>query len=205
MSTPEEFWKGDGGVDYTHRNAVKPKLTIACNTAFFARALARSWGLERVIELGAGDGKNMAALRWLLPEAQLMAVEVNELAASQIVDADYVFRTSIQKFDPPREEVPELAFTKGVLIHIPDSDLYAVYEKLYRCSRRYILIAEYYSPRREEIIYRGQPGLLWKGPYAEEMMMRYTDLELVDYGFVGKLDRWPQDDLTWYLMEKRAT
>jgi pseudaminic acid biosynthesis-associated methylase len=199
----EEFWRGEGGKAYTDRNAVGERLTVANNIAFFARALRRAPGLQRVIELGAGAGMNMTALRALLPQAELMAVEVNEYAAHKITEADYIFRSSIQNFQPPVESVPDLAFTKGVLIHIPDADLYAVYEKLFESSRRYILVAEYHSPRREEIMYRGQPGLLWKGPYAEEMMVKYQELELVDYGFVSKLDRWPQDDLHWFLLSKR--
>jgi len=207
-SAAEKFWRGDGGKEYTDRNL--GKHLVASNTAFFARALARTDHMIRILEFGAGAGLNMTALRYLLPEAQLMAVEVNEHAASQIVDADFIFRSSVQNFQVPQENQPDLVFTKGLLIHIPDSDLAQVYDKLYYSTRRYILVAEYHSPQREEILYRGRPGLLWKGPYAEELMDRVNNrvgylrgsLRLIDYGFVGKLDRWPQDDVTWWLFSK---
>jgi spore coat polysaccharide biosynthesis protein SpsF len=39
---------------------------------------------------------------------------------------------------------------------------------------------------------------------AGEMMERYPDLALVDYGFLYHKDPvFPQDDITWFLMEKR--
>ena len=42
-------------------------------------------------------------------------------------------------------------------------------------------------------------------PIAElgEMLDRYSDLHLVDYGFVWRRDVFAQDDLTWFLLEKR--
>ncbi|MBT4888396.1 MAG: pseudaminic acid biosynthesis-associated methylase, partial [Rhodospirillales bacterium] len=38
-----------------------------------------------------------------------------------------------------------------------------------------------------------------------EIMQRYSDLQLVDYGFVYHGDKFLQDDVTWFLMEKRGT
>jgi len=197
-SAAEAFWRGEGGRDYTDRNVGRK----ADNVAFFVRALQRAWGLARILELGAGSGENLAALRVLLPHTALMAVEINEYAASKITEADYVFRSSIQKFDPPVETPPQLVFTKGVLIHIPPDELAAVYDKLYACSERYILLAEYYNPTPMEVRYHGHFQLLWKRDFAGELMELHTDLDLLDYGFVGHLDRWPQDDVTWHLLSK---
>jgi spore coat polysaccharide biosynthesis protein SpsF len=37
------------------------------------------------------------------------------------------------------------------------------------------------------------------------MMTQYPSLELLDYGFVYRRDRaFPQDDITWFLMQKQA-
>ena len=39
--------------------------------------------------------------------------------------------------------------------------------------------------------------------FAGEMLDRFRDLRLVDYGFVYHRDvNFPQDDITWFLMEK---
>jgi hypothetical protein len=44
---------------------------------------------------------------------------------------------------------------------------------------------------------------LFKRDFAGEMLERYPDLELIDYGFVYKRDNnFPQDDITWFLLKK---
>ena len=79
------------------------------------------------------------------------------------------------------------------------------YERLYEASNRYILVAEYYNPSVVEISYRGHSGRLWKRDFAGEMMDKYPDLKLVDYGFIYHRDlAFPADDVTWFLMEKRG-
>jgi spore coat polysaccharide biosynthesis protein SpsF len=45
---------------------------------------------------------------------------------------------------------------------------------------------------------------LFKRDFAGEMMDRYPDLKLLDYGFVYHRDpAFPDDDITWFLMEKK--
>lgn len=199
MTTEQErLWKGQFGDDYNLRNVGK----VEANIAFFAKALARTSNIRRIIELGAGIGQNIIALHRLLPNADLMGVEINEEAALQI-QVGYVFRASIFDFEPPAQTPVDLAFTKGLLIHIHPDDIERAYDKLYACSSRYVLIAEYFSPNSEEIMYRGNMNALWKRDFAGEMMQQYPDLHLLDYGFQSRLDpNWPQDDLNWFLMEK---
>jgi pseudaminic acid biosynthesis-associated methylase len=97
----------------------------------------------------------------------------------------------------------DLALIKGVLIHISPDQLAGVYEKLYQVSRRYILIAEYYNPTPVTVSYRGHNEKLFKRDFAGEMLDRYPDLELVDYGFVYHRDPlFPQDDMTWFLLRR---
>ena len=92
--------------------------------------------------------------------------------------------------------------TKGVLIHIPPKDLPIAYRVLYGQSKRWILIAEYYSPTPVEVPYRGHAGRLWKRDFAGEMLKQYPDLRIEDYGFTYHLDERPQDDITWFLLRK---
>lgn len=50
--------------------------------------------------------------------------------------------------------------------------------------------------------YRGHARRLFKRDFAGEMIDRYG-LSLVDYGFVYHRDAVsPQDDVTWFLMER---
>ena len=203
FSTPqEEFWAGAFGTEYASRNA--DATLLASNIAFFARILGRSPGIDSVIEFGANIGMNMRALRSLRPNASLAGVELNADAAAELGkipgviahhDSLLEFRTA-DRFD--------LTFTKGVLIHINPDLLPKAYETLYTHSRRYIIVAEYYNPTPVAIPYRGHADRLFKRDFAGEMLEKYPDLQLVDYGFAYKRDQvHPQDDITWFLLEKR--
>ena len=90
-----------------------------------------------------------------------------------------------------------------MLIHINPELLSAVYQKLYAASTDYILIAEYYNPSPVSINYRGHKDRLFKRDFAGEMLEKFPDLQLVDYGFSYRKDpTFPQDDITWFLLKK---
>jgi len=73
----------------------------------------------------------------------------------------------------------------------------------HRACNRYICLAEYYNPTPMEVPYRGHSGRLYKRDFAGEMLERFPDLSLVDYGFVYHRDpNFPLDDITWFLLEK---
>ena len=198
----EAFWRGEFGNEYTDRN--EGAHWIASNAAFFAKVLSRTQDVGTILELGSNSGLNLAALTGLLPAASLSAVEINEKAAAQLTrnlpNVDLRV-TSILEFEP--EKSWDLVFTKGVLIHINPDRLADVYELMYRAASRYILLSEYYSPNLTEIVYRGHSGKLFKRDFAGEMLDAFSDLSLVDYGFVYHRDpNFPQDDMTWFLMAR---
>ena len=92
---------------------------------------------------------------------------------------------------------------KGVLIHINPDEILKVYRKLVESTNKYLLIAEYYSRKPEALMYRGFKDKLFKRDFAGEILDQYPDLNLVDYGFVYHKDpKFPQDDITWFLLEK---
>lgn len=198
----EQFWAGQFGNEYVDRNAAEQLLVS--NTALFAEILRRTESISSVIEFGANIGMNLHALRRLLPETQFHAVEINAKAADQLRRAEFVnvIEDSILTFEPPAP--CELAFIKGVLIHIDPARLNDVYDRLYAASSKYVCVVEYYNPTPVELNYRGHEGKLFKRDFAGEILDRFSDLKLVDYGFVYRRDRFPQDDLTWFLMEKRS-
>ena len=89
-----------------------------------------------------------------------------------------------------------------MLIHINPKYLRNVYENLVNITNRYILIAEYYNPEPIKIRYRGHDNKLFKRDFAGDLIENYG-LKLVDYGFLYKRDNLaPQDDITWFLLEK---
>ena len=78
-----------------------------------------------------------------------------------------------------------------------------VYKKLYQASSNFILVCEYYNPSPTTIVYRGHTDRLFKRDFAGEMMAKYPDLKLIDYGFAYHKDiASPQDDITWFLLKK---
>lgn len=201
----EAFWSGQFGDEYTDRN--RGSDWVASNTAFFAQVIGKTVDLKSVIELGANIGLNLMAIERLLPEADLAAVEINQKAVGELtanLPRATVFSETLLDFKP--ERTWDLAFTKGVLIHINPDMLPVVYSLLYRCSARYILLSEYYNPTPVEVAYRGHSKRLFKRDFAGEMLDRFPDLFLLDYGFVYHRDNnFPQDDMTWFLLEKRLS
>ena len=197
----EAFWAGEFGDAYIGRNQ-QPAL-VAANIALFGQVLARCGKISSVIELGANIGLNLVALRSLLPQARLRAVEINGRAVEQLrrLDGVEVVQGSLLQYEP--RGPADLAFTKTVLIHVAPEDLPRAYDVLYRSARRYVLVAEYYNPVPAEVVYRGHTGRLFKRDFAGDLLGRYADLRLVDYGFVYRRDAFPQDDISWFLLEKR--
>ncbi|MBV6823726.1 pseudaminic acid biosynthesis-associated methylase [Pseudomonas sp. PD9R] len=202
LSEQERFWRGDFGDQYVARNQGLP--LIAANLALFAKALARTGRIESLLELGTNTGNNLQALHQLLPDCVLQGVEINASAQAQAQALEIADVWHGSLFDYPRERTYQLTLSKGVLIHLDPQLLPAAYAQLYELSRRYILICEYYNPVPVEVLYRGNGGKLFKRDFAGEMLDRYSDLQLLDYGFSYHRDpQFPTDDINWFLLEKR--
>ncbi|HEX8593319.1 MAG TPA: pseudaminic acid biosynthesis-associated methylase [Pseudomonas sp.] len=203
LTEQEQFWSGSFGNDYADR--CQGDALIAANIALFSKALARTQRLKSALELGTNIGNNLTALRSLLPGCALHGVEINEKAhaVAQGLGIADVWQGSL--FDYAAQQPFELTLVKGVLIHLAPELLPTAYAQLYDLSSRYILIAEYYNPSPVEVSYRGNAGKLFKRDFAGEMLDRYDDLQLLDYGFTYHRDpQFPADDVTWFLLEKRG-
>ena len=203
----EKFWKGEFGTEYSDRNV--GANILASNISLFADIFKRLPKLNSVIEFGANIGLNLKALDLLHPGQEQAAVEINEVAAKKIHDAlpnAKVFNLAISDFEPGMlSDGPyDLALIKGVLIHINPDQLKMVYEKLYKSSKKFILVCEYYNPIPDSVSYRGHADRLFRRDFAGEMLDTYADLKLANYGFAYHRDpSFPQDDLTWFLLEHK--
>lgn len=202
-ATPQEaFWAGEFGTEYIGRN--DSAQILASNLSLLSKALKQAGRISSCLEFGANIGMNLKALQLLYPGIQLKAVEINPDAAkilANLIGKNNVFEGSI--FECPVPDKVDISLIKGVLIHIHPDMLPIVYEKLYRASNRFILVGEYYNPSPVAISYRGHADRLFKRDFAGEILEKYPDLKLVDYGFVYHRDPvFPDDDITWFLMEK---
>ena len=196
----ETFWAEEFGKDYIDRNN---SLELhASNLEFFSKVIrSMSVNPTSILELGANIGMNIKALNALLPGSKFRAVEINANACQELKKLDCeVFEKSILDFRPSFKS--DLVFTKGVLIHINPQELENVYKLMYESSSRYLLVAEYYNPSPIAISYRGLADRLFKRDFAGEMLNLFSDLKLVDYGFLYHRGQFAQDDITWFLMEK---
>lgn len=197
----ESFWAGDFGDQYTTRN--NSAEVVAGNISLFQKALDKKVRPASVIEFGANRGMNILALKNLLPNASFAALEINESAVKELKEIEGVnaIQTSILDYAPTQKY--EMSLIKGVLIHINPDELQSVYQKLYESSSKYIMVAEYYNPSPMAIPYRGHEDRLFKRDFAGEILDKYADLRLVDYGFCYHRDvTFPLDDITWFLLEK---
>ncbi len=201
----EKFWAGEFGTEYIERN--QGEQLLAANLDFFAKALRQARHPASCIEFGANIGMNLRALKLLFPQQDQHAIEINQDAAAQLatcVPAAQVYHQSILDFTPARQW--ELVLIKGVLIHLNPERLPQVYDKLVASASRYLLVAEYYNPTPVAIPYRGHSDRLFKRDFAGEIMDRHPQMRLLDYGFAYRRDpNFPQDDISWFLLEKQAS
>ena len=200
----ETFWAGSFGTEYINRN--QGANLLASNLALFNQALRSAHKPESCIEFGANIGMNLRALKLLYPSQQQFGIEINMDAASELrkhLPSENVFQTSILDFSP--QHAFDLVLIKGVLIHMNPEYLPQIYETLYQSTGRYLLVCEYYNPTPVQITYRGHSDRLFKRDFCGEVLDRYSDLRLVDYGFSYHRDHnFPQDDITWFIIEKQG-
>lgn len=198
----EEFWAGEFGNDYVERN--KSQELLSTKLALFSKILQSTEKIDSCLELGANIGLNLRAIGLLLPKIKMTAVEINKNAAEECRKNPQVTVYEQSILDFSSSEKWDMTFTAGVLIHLNPDELNKVYDILYNNSNRYILVSEYYNPSPVEVEYRGNSQKLFKRDFAGEIMNRFSDLKLIDYGFIYHRDNvFPGDDLTWFLMEKK--
>lgn len=201
----EQFWAGDFGNAYIDRN--KSEQYLASNLNLFSSIFHQQDKPKSLIEFGTNVGYNLIAIKQLFPEILLSGIELNDNAAKEVVKIlgeENLFHGSM--FDYEVKEKYDVSMINKVLIHINPDMLPKVYEKLHRSSKKYILICEYYNPTPVTVNYRGHNDRLFKRDFAGEMLDKYSDLDLVKYGFCYKRDKnFPQDDITWFLLEKKSS
>ena len=195
----EGLWAGDFGNEYTERNR-----SIGDGRQSFWHRILSQWAPGNVLEVGCNVGANLKWIASGLPGQQVYGVDINEEALQQL-------RMSLPLVNAlwsPARRLPfrdgwfDLVFTMGVLIHQPRAALPVVMAELVRCSRRFVLCAEYYSAELVEVPYRGQQGALFKQDYGRMYLDLFPELVLREQGFLSRAEGW--DDLTYWLFEITA-
>jgi pseudaminic acid biosynthesis-associated methylase len=202
ITEQELFWKGEFGDQYVDR--MRGDDFVASNIAMFSDVFRSVTDVSSIIEFGANIGLNLRAIHALLPSADLCGIEINSKAAQALREwgVANVIESSIYNID--NVDKADFSLIKGVMIHLNPDKLKGVYSALYKHSKKYICIAEYYNPVPVEIEYHGHNERMYKRDFAGEFMDMFPDVELVDYGVTYKRDPlYRHDDLNWYLLKKK--
>ena len=205
MNDVVDIWRGRFGDDYTARNVATPEYMQAC-VMMWTRILAAlsSDSPRSAVEIGCNIGINLHALR-KISDMELYGIEPNDRARQLAVESGALPPAKALNGHgaaiPLADGVADMAFTSGVLIHVDPKLLPAVADEMHRVSRKYIVLAEYFSVEPEERAYRGHSGLLFKRDFGGFFLDRFPDLTLVDYGFFWRRAT-GLDNLTWWALHK---
>jgi pseudaminic acid biosynthesis-associated methylase len=193
----EQLWAGDFGAAYIDRNRA-----LDDRRAVFWTNLVRDFGIRSVLEIGCGQGANLKPLAGLLDPHDVWGVDVNEdaLALARLHAPGVNVVASRARRLPFRDDLADLAFTVGVLIHQPETTLPNVMAEIVRCSARLVLWAEYHAEATEEIPYHGKSGALYRRDYGAIYRELFPELTVLREGFLSPEDG--IDRVTWQLLEK---
>ena len=206
MAKQLELWRSNFGWQYASRN--NNQITPEDQ-----RRLVRDWGRilthavtpipESALEVGCSIGRNLLALRNLIPRIHGIDpnTKVVQSAAEMLADSGVVVQEA-NAFDLPFDDQSfDLVFTSGTLIHIDPDDLSRATDEIMRVSNHYIVCIEYFSHTPEQIPYHGMEGYLFKRDFGRFYLERYPGLKVRDYGFLWQpLDS--SDNSNWWLFEK---
>jgi len=191
----EGIWSGDFGNEYVGRNPVNPALRQE-----FWRGVTTRFPARSILEVGCNLGANLRPLSAVTSGVSLAGIDINSTALAHLhasAPAVKLSRASARAL-PFGDRSFDLVFTCGVLIHQPPEVLPLAMAEIVRCSRRYVLCAEYYAPHETEVPYRGQTRALFKADfgaiYASRFALRIVDTErLIGPGW---------DDVMYWMLEK---
>ena len=193
----ERLWAGEFGVRYADRNAsLDPRRNV------FWHELIDRHGIRSVLEVGCGQGGNLAPLAGCLDPADVWGIDVNDVAIARArTNAPGVnIVRSRARLLPFRTGFVDLAFTMGVLIHQPAESLAEVIGEIVRCAGSFVLWGEYHAPQTEAIPYHGEAGALFRRDYGAIYHELHPELHVVDQGFLDRDAGF--DRVTWQLLAR---
>jgi pseudaminic acid biosynthesis-associated methylase len=193
----EGIWGGEFGNEYVARNPVNPSLRQD-----FWRDVTTRFPAHSLLEVGCNLGANLRPLSIVAPGLALHGIDINATALEALHRTEPSARLARAsgRALPFTTGAFDMVFTVGVLIHQPPEMLSDVVDEIVRCSRRYVLCAEYYSPETVEVPYRGQTRALFKGDFGGLYRDRFGMTIRQTTRLLGP--GW--DDVTCWILEKTS-
>lgn len=119
----ERFWER---IDDYHEHQSSEAQDEFSNmfSEWFATEVIAPLEPTRVLELGCGAGRNLKHIRRALPDVDVVGVEINPVAAERARAATRGDIVQRSLYEPLEDLGPvDVAFTAGVLMHVPHSEV----------------------------------------------------------------------------------
>ena len=196
MSKQAELWGSEFGNDYHARNPQKDRR------GFWQGVIGDySYRIKDVLEYGAGQGDNLAAIREIVkPDGLFLGLDVNMAACNAMSKRGLAAGHGDFKDFEVKPAFFDLVITRGFLIHLDGHPLRLAFKQIYESANKYICFAEYYSPKRRSISYHHYNDALWADDFAGKFMKLYPDVKIIKCGF--DYHGMGGEDITYFLMQK---
>lgn len=178
MDKYQEAWAGEFGKEYTERCDVDYKKRIPIFKLLLNGLVDE---ITDVLEVGCNKGHNLKSICHVIDhERCLHGIDTNKDAIKKNeFDKTNVIYGSAYEI-PWTDNVFDLVFTSGVLIHLPNDKLPKAMEEIYRVSSKYILSIEYFDDKERKIEYRD--GVYCSAKPFDRLWLDNFDLDLVELG-----------------------
>ena len=205
----EKFWSSKFGSEYLERNKFSNQEldqlyinNFGISRSWLNKEFVTSLKLKNILEVGCNIGNQLALLQ-NHGFKNLYGIEIFpkavETAKTRTKDINIIQGTV---FDIPfKNDVFDLVFTAGVLIHINPKDIKKALKEIYRVSNKYIWGYEYYHPTHISIDYRGNKNRLWKGDFCQMYLDHFPNLKIVKRKKLKYLDSDNHDEM--FLLKKK--
>jgi len=126
----------------------------------FIYNLVLALGAKQICEAGCNIGNN---LNGFPIDYEVSGVDMNKhaLEVAKKKHPSFKFKEGNLKKIPFKDKAFDLVFTRGVLIHVPNSDLDEVLMELFRISKKWIFNLEYFGKDENMIKWKRGNDLLW--------------------------------------------
>lgn len=192
------LWTGEFGNEYTQRQ----QTSVDVRLPIWRMVLPKS--VHSVLEVGANTGANLEAIG-RINDSELYATEPNDNAREDLINSGFISPSHVSADFADNLSWPngiaDCVITSGVLIHIAPDKLLKSMQEIHRCSRRWIISAEYFAPSEEMIPYRGHSNAMWRRDYGSIWLDNFSDLRCHACMFAWKRTT-GLDNLTFWVLEK---
>lgn len=147
----EELWK-----KYTDENTDK----IGRKQSDLIYYLCLSLGAKKICEAGCNIGNNLASFP---NDFEVYGFDMSKYALKKAINRYPSFKFEIGNINkiPFNDSFFDLVFTRGVIIHIPGTEIDAGLKEMVRVSKKWIMNLEYFGKDGEMIKWSRGDELLW--------------------------------------------